>query len=88
MDIKNNPIQFKLIGFGESSSLIHQTRTALVTRPKHMEHGTLLFMVPEQLLGKCHIKQAKQEDLMQVDMWQLGITLFCIAFVLYDFILF
>ena len=34
-------------------------------------------MVPEQLPGKYPIKQAKQEDLLKVDIWQLGITLFC-----------
>ena len=34
-------------------------------------------MAPEQLPGKCPIKQAKQEDLQKVDIWQLGITLFC-----------
>ena len=34
-------------------------------------------MTPEQLPGKCPIKQAKQEDLQKVDIWQLGITLFC-----------
>ena len=78
MAIKNNPIQCKLTDFGESRSLIHQTRTVLVTRTKHMQRGTLLFMVPEQLPGKCQIKQAKQENLMKVDIWQLGMTLFCL----------
>ena len=53
--------------FGESRSLIHQTRTVLATRTKHMQQGTLLFMAPEQLPGKCQITQAKQEDLMKVD---------------------
>ena len=32
-----------------------------------MQRGTLLFMVPEQLPGKYLIKQAKQEDLLKVD---------------------
>ena len=44
-----------------------------------MQRGTLLFMASEQLPGKNHIKQAKQEDLMKVDIWQLGITLFCLV---------
>ena len=44
-----------------------------------MQRGTLLFMVSEQLPGKYHIKQAKQEDLIKVDIWQLGITLFCLV---------
>ena len=67
MAVKNNPTQCKLIDFEESSSLIHRTRTVLVTQTKHMQRGTLLFMAPEQLRGKCHIKQANQEDIMQVD---------------------
>ena len=54
-----------------------------------MQRGTPLFMAPEQLPGKCHIKQAKQEDLMKVDTWQLGLTLFCLVNpglnVLFDF---
>ena len=36
-------------------------------------------MAPEQVLGKCNIKQAKQEDLRKVDIWQLGITLSCLV---------
>ena len=44
-----------------------------------MQRGTLLFMASEQLPRKHHIKQAKQEDLMKVDIWQLGITLFCLV---------
>ena len=53
--------------FGESRSLIHQTRTVLATRTKHRQRGTLLFMVPEQFPEKCQIKQARQEDLVKVD---------------------
>ena len=44
-----------------------------------MQRGTLLFMAPEQLPGKCQIRQAKQEDLMKIDIWQLGMTLFCLV---------
>ena len=45
-----------------------------------MQHGMyLLVMLPEQLPGKYPIKQAKQEDLLKVDIWQLGITLFCLV---------
>ena len=43
------------------------------------KQGTLLFMAPQQVPGKCHIKQAKQEDLLTVDIWQFGITLFCLV---------
>ena len=45
-----------------------------------MQHGMyLLVMLPEQLPGKYPIKQAKQEDLLKVDIWQLGTTLFCLV---------
>ena len=57
----------------ESRSLIHQTRTVLATRTKHRQRRTLLFMAPEQLPGKCQIKQAKQEDLMKADIWNYWI---------------
>lgn len=40
-----------------------------------MQRGKLLFIAPEQVPGKCHIKQAEQEDLPRVDIWQLGMTL-------------
>ena len=79
MAIKNIPIQCKLTDFGKSRSLIRQTRTVLATRTKHMQCGTLLFMEPEQLPVKYPIKQAKEEDLLKVDIWQLGITLFCLV---------
>ena len=44
-----------------------------------MQQGKLLFMVPEQLPGKCQIKQARKDDLVNVDVWQLGMTLFCLV---------
>ena len=43
-----------------------------------MQLGTLLFLGPEQLPGKCQIKQAKQEDLIKVDIWQLCVNLSCL----------
>ena len=35
----------------------------------------MFFIAPEQVPGKCHIKQAKQEGLPRVDIWQLSMTL-------------
>ena len=67
MAIKSNPVQSKLTDFGESTSLIHQKGTALAIGTKYIQRGTLPFMAPEKLPGKCHIKHAKQEDLMKVD---------------------
>ena len=37
MAIKNNSVQCKPTDSGESRSLIHQTRTVLATRTKHMQ---------------------------------------------------
>ena len=48
----------------------------LATRTKHRQRGTQLLMAPEQLHGKCQIKQAEQDDLMKVDILQFGMTLF------------
>ena len=56
-------------------SLIHRTQAVLSTQTKHMQRGTLLFLVLEQFPGKCDIKQAKQEDPIKVDIWQVGMTL-------------
>ena len=36
-------------------------------------------MALEQPPGNYHIRQAKQEDLMKLDIWQLGKTLFCLV---------
>ena len=38
----------------------------------------LLLMKPEQIPRQFHIKLAKQEDLIKVDIWHLGMTLFCL----------
>ena len=51
-----------------------------------MQQGLQLFIAAGHFPGKCHIKQANQEDLIKVDIWQLGMTFFCIVSVLYDFI--
>ena len=45
----------KLTNFGESRSLIYQTRTVSATRTKNMQRGTPLFMAPERLPEKCYI---------------------------------
>ena len=66
MAIKSNLVQCKLTDFRELRSLIYQTRPVLVTWAKHMHLGALLFMTPDQLPGKCHIKQKRHEDLMML----------------------
>ena len=42
-----------------------------------MQRGTPFFIVPEQFPGKNPIIQAKQEDLLKVDIWEWGMTLLC-----------
>ena len=60
--IKNNSMQFKLTYFGKLRSLIHQTRTVLAIRTNHKQRGVLIILAPEQLPGKYHIKEVKQEN--------------------------
>ena len=60
---------------GKSRSLIRQTRTISATETKLMQRCALRFMVP----GKYLVKQANHEDLLKVDIWQLGINLFCLV---------
>ena len=52
--------------------------TLLKTQTRHVQRGTLAFMAPEQLPGKSRLKNAGQQDLYQCDIWQLGMTIFCI----------
>ena len=73
-----NPIECKLTDFGESRSALLQTKTLLQTRTKHVRRGTLLFMAPEQLPGYSQISTADQPSLMKIDVWQLGMTFFCL----------
>ena len=75
--IRSEPVRCILTDFGESRSKLLQTRTVLATRTKHIQRGTLLFMAPEQLPGK-NFQHASQEDLIKTDIWQLGMTIFCL----------
>ena len=79
MVIKTIQYNVNSLNLGNLRSLIRQTRTVSAAQTKHMQRGTLLFMASEQLPGKHYVKQVKQEDLMKVDIWQLGITLFCLV---------
>ena len=63
-----------LVAASESKSLICQT----ISRTKHMQRGTLLFMAPEQLPGKY--PKAKLEDLPNHgSFWQLLLLLHTIS---------
>lgn len=77
--IKSKPIIAELTDFGESRSSIIQTQTILKTSTKYVQRGTSAFMAPEQFPGPLRLHKANQIHLMQIDMWQLGMTIFCLA---------
>ena len=76
--MKTCPIVCKLTDFGESRARLLQTQTMFETNTQRLQRGTLPFMAPEQLEGPYHIRSASQEDLMAMDIWQLGMTFFCL----------
>ena len=56
---------------------VYQTHTVLSKKAGNTGKGTIPFMAPEILPGGCLIKP-KLEDLLKVDIWALGMTLFTI----------
>ena len=76
--LKASPIVCKLTDFGESRSATLQTRSLLETNTRHVHRGTIGFMAPEQFSGALKIAKASQSQLMKIDVWQFGMTLFCL----------
>ena len=76
--LEAEPIICKLTDFGESRSALLQTKTLLQTNTIHVQKGTMGFMAPEQFQGAFRINQANPSQLMKIDIWQLGMTLFCL----------
>ena len=72
------PIVCKLADFGESRSKLLQTRTMLETNTTRLQRGTFPFMAPEQFRGPSQHVPGRLEDLMLIDIWQLGMTFFCL----------
>ena len=68
------PIVCKLADFGESCSKLLQTRTLLETNTTRLQRGTFPFMAPEQFRGALKHVPGRLEDLMLIDIWQLGMT--------------
>ena len=75
--IEQVPIVCKLADFGESRSALNQTKTLLSTKTDNTDRGTIPFLAPEILPGGS-LHSANQEDLMKIDVWALGMTLFCL----------
>ena len=71
------PVICKLTDFGESRSLVLQTKTICQSRTKNVDRGTIPFMAPEILEdGEISRVGATVEDLKRVDMWSYGMLLF------------
>ena len=75
---KEEPIICKLADFGESRSKMLQTRSLLKTHTVYVRRGTMGFMAPEQFPGKFKLNIASQEQLFSIDIWMLGMCLFCL----------
>ena len=65
-----NPIVCKLTDFGESRS----KSLALHSHTQNVEKGTLPYMAPELILN--NLEGASVEELKEIDVWALGMTLF------------
>ena len=73
--IRSNPIVCKLTDFGESRSRLLQTQTMLARHTNCLQRGTFPFMAPEQFKSSSC---ASQDQLMKMDIWQLGMIFFCL----------
>ena len=76
--LKVKPTICRLTDFGEARSSIHQTQTMATTKTNLTGIGTVPFMAPEILPDGCLTNQACLDDLFKVDVWALGMTLFCL----------
>ena len=76
--ININPITCTLIDFGESRSQLIQTKTMCHTSTNDVKRGTVAFMSPEQLPGPYQAAFVSIESLKKTDIWQLGMTFFCL----------
>lgn len=73
------PLTCKLADFGESRSEDIHTNTVILTRTKHVDRGTPVFMAPEIFSkGVMRINAASQEDLKKADIWAYGMVVFSI----------
>ena len=64
----------KLTDFGENRSQFIQTSMAIHSRTSNLEKGTVSYMAPELILN--NLEGASVEDLKNIDVWALEMTLF------------
>ena len=77
---QDKPIICKLCDFGESRSMLKQTKSIACTRTNAVTRGTLAYMAPELLHGDMLLQSASLSDYKMTDIWSLGMTLFCILY--------
>jgi serine/threonine protein kinase len=75
--IKKKPITcHKLTDFGESRSEMIQTCTILNAQTRNLERGTIPYLAPETLVPSLKLLTACLADLLNIDIWALGMTMF------------
>ena len=72
------PVVCKLTDFGESRSQLLQTSAIIHTQTSNFERGTKPYMAPEIVLDSRKLASATLEDMKEIDVWALGMTLFSI----------
>eukprot|EP00794_Sanderia_malayensis_P020952 gene20952-23002_t len=73
------PLLCKLTDFGEGRSLLIQTNSMLASKVKHVDRGTPAFMSPELLIPTLRPADATMQDLMEADIWALGVIRYVLA---------
>lgn len=73
---QSRPVACKLTDFGESRSLLIQTKTVLVSKTNDVDRGTVVYMAPELLLKEMALSTASIDDLKLADIWALGMIFF------------
>jgi serine/threonine protein kinase len=68
------PVVAKLTDFGESRSAVTSTRSLVCTHTSDLYRGSPAYMAPEALLQL--LPQASLSDMMRMDIWSLGMTVF------------
>ena len=77
--VEESPVICKLADFGESRSKIVQTQTLLTSKVTSLNRGTPAYMAPEILLEEKKPAYATISELMEADIWALGMILFTVT---------
>ena len=73
---QSRPVECKLTDFGESRSLLIQTKTVLASKTNSVDRGTVVYMAPELLLKERALSNASIDDLKLADIWAVGMIFF------------